>query len=169
MKLIFIRWAALLIGSAINIYSLFNAGFGVLVVISRLTDENTKLQLFELNVTLLLLLNIVAIVVAWFRIRLGGFLITLSAILNILYFTDGRMDDSNRQIMKIPLLVVGLLLLLYDYYNQSLSKKAKPLIQLQSVNRSAELRWGMLMPYFENVVEQTSHYLASFFCVPAIY
>lgn len=117
---------ALLIGSAINLVSLFIGGFSGLVVISRLIHEFEKLQLFEVIVFLLFLLNIAAIVVAWFRAKLGGFLIIVTAILNILYFTDGRMDDSNRWIFKVPLLIVGLLLLFYAYYNQRLSIKEKP-------------------------------------------
>jgi len=126
MKLTFIRWAALLIGSAINLLSLFIGGFFGLVVISRLADESEKFQLIEWIVFLLFLLNIAAIVVAWFRTRLGGFLITLSAILNIFLFTGEWMGDSNRWIFKIPLLFVGLLLLFYVYYNQRLSNKEKP-------------------------------------------
>ena len=130
MELKIIRWAALLIGSGLSVpfvgMGIFAAGSfmsGIVGDSALATDGPLVIDLewiMELIGILTAFLIPMAVVLAWFRNKTGGYLITVFAILHIMVSYEPEVAW-----MQIAVLPVGPLLLLYVYYNNRLMKKGE--------------------------------------------
>ena len=126
MMLKIIRWIVLIVGTGINILNLVAIIFVGAHYIEELTDGDGDLIGFTLieNVNFLcLVFGVAAIVIAWFNSKIGGFLITIFALLAII-----SSDPTVKEMAWQPyvLLVVGLILFYEAYYSKRLLNKEEP-------------------------------------------
>ena len=119
MKLKIVRWFALLIGTVVNVWLFTFLGLFIVHFIGELIDGDEELFGFKTSQNIeffILSLSVVSIVIAWFKSKIGGFLITLSAILFLIFNVAYSLRRSEFPIYV--LLFSGLLLLFYVYYNE---------------------------------------------------
>ena len=122
MKLKFIRWIGLILGSILSIIIANLAAFGGGHIIGSIRDgdgltiDNVGWLLYLLSAILI----IVGVIIAWFNTRLGGLLITAMGMIELIAFYD-----SDFWWVQLSALLVGLILLFYEYYNWSLMKKGE--------------------------------------------
>ena len=121
MKITIIRWIGLIAGSILSVFIAGAILFAGAYFIEGISD-GIQGPIIETIVEFLGLLSavliIVAVVIAWFNSRLGGFLITILAMIQIIAFYEPEISW-----MQISMLLVGLILLFYVYYNRRFLKK----------------------------------------------
>ena len=119
MKHSIFRWTALVIATAINIqFSLIAVIFlGANLINDFQIGDKSDLSLSESLFILGYVLCIVANVIAWFKSKIGGILITLFAILLIILPESLTLSEKLWQ--PYVLIAAGLLLFYYALYNKS--------------------------------------------------
>ncbi len=123
MKHAIIRWTALIIVTAINIqFSLIAVIFiGANLINDFQIGDKTDFSLWESLFILGYVLCIVANIIAWFKSKFGGILITLFAILLIILPENLILSEKLWQ--PYVLIAAGLLLFYYALYNKSPEQK----------------------------------------------
>ena len=120
MKLKVIRWTALLVETGLSFFILSGVIFAGAYYIEGLRNgvESVKEPDADFFSLLTAILIIVSVIIAWFKIRLGGFLLTIFSLASIIFFYETEVAW-----MQIAILPIGPLLLFYVYYNRWLLKK----------------------------------------------
>jgi len=124
MKYKIIRWTALAIGTVINVlFSLITLIFiGAALIGDYQTDSMPEFKLSESLFILGYVLCIIAIVIAWFNSKIGGFLMIICTAL-LLFLPERNLILGEKLWHPYVIIFAGLLLLIYVYYNKWLVKK----------------------------------------------
>ena len=126
MKLQRLRWIALVSGSLANIWNLITVIFIGANLINDLSDGEGVYSGMGIHVLifLCLILSLISIILAWFKSKIGSFLITISAIIAILLLLIEQINSFlwsyDVIIIQVVLILSGLLLLYYTYNNKRL-------------------------------------------------
>ncbi len=117
-----LRLIALLSGSVLSFFFAGTVIFGGAFFIEELTidnplqlDKDLVLEFFGLLSAILIILSVV---IAWFKSKLGGLLITVSAMLHII-----SVSEPEILWMQISIIPVGIILLVSPSNSRSISKK----------------------------------------------
>jgi cell division protein FtsW (lipid II flippase) len=116
-----IRWIALLFGTVLVVFIAGGVIFGGAYYIEGLRNgvESIKEPDADFYSLLISILIIISVIIAWFKKRLGAFLITVFAVASIILFYEPEVIW-----LQIAILPVGPILLIADfYYRRYLSKK----------------------------------------------
>ena len=125
-----IRWIALILGSGLSIPMIFAALFvfgsfmsGIIGDAPGATPGVEKVDLeFIRNIIVILTMFLIplSVLLAWFRVRTGAYLLTLFAFIHIILFYEPEMAW-----LQIAILPVGPLLLYYLYYKRKYEAQSK--------------------------------------------
>lgn len=126
MKLKLLRWIALISGSVVAAISLL---FVIGTIVQELTDGDNDV-LFDkeswnsggLKMMLRLTLPTALIIFAWFKNKWGAFFLITLPLIELFIPELTEQFDIWLQ-LSLPLLIVGILLLFYVYYNKFRFKK----------------------------------------------
>ncbi len=132
MKQQILRWIALLLGSVAN---LWNLGILLFMGANLINDLSGSESLSEklsgigilIIIDLFLTLSVISIIIAWFKSKIGGFLMIISAIITLFLIhyeeiLNGVIWSNDAIMIQVVLLLSGFLLLYYSY-NKGLLKK----------------------------------------------
>ena len=128
MKLKILRWIALILGSLANIWILFVVLFiGANLINDLSQDVSLSVWVNNTLVFLSFILCLASIIIAWFRSKIGGFFLTISAIIALILILINDFGSFlwsyDGFLIQGVLILSGLLLLFYVYFNQRLGKK----------------------------------------------
>ena len=128
MKLKILRWIALILGSLANIWNLLVVIFIGANLINDLSGDESWSDIgINVVIFLILILCLVSIIIAWFKSKIGGFFLTISAIIALILLLINEIDrflwSYDVILIQGVLILSGLLLLFYVYFNQRVGKK----------------------------------------------
>ena len=124
MKQPVIKWIALISGSLANIWNLLIGIFIGANLINDLSGDEGMYSGMGIHILifLCLILSLISIVLAWFKSKIAGFLMVISAIVAMLLFLLEKIDrflwNYDVVIIQVVLILVGLLLLYHAYYRK---------------------------------------------------
>lgn len=127
MKLKLVRWIGLGIGTLSIIPAIGVVIFGGAYFLNGVSnDSGLKLEhIWDIDTISLLglILYVVSVVIAWFKLKLGGILVTICALPQIFHIEFYRNPPEPQLLIgQLSMLLVGPLLLFYVYYNEWIKK-----------------------------------------------